>query len=147
MDMINEIIDKTFLQNTVRDYLICLFILVGGFITVKILQVVIVRRLKKFAEKTATTIDDFLIRLINRVLLPLGYFGVFYLSVNTLTMDPLIKKIIDIPDAGCLEFARHFFIPRLIMLNTGKILNVLCEPKGTSAGTPFKTSICRLKQG
>ncbi|MFC1576420.1 mechanosensitive ion channel family protein [Candidatus Omnitrophota bacterium] len=96
MDLINEIIQRDFLQNTVRDYLICLAILVGGLIVVKILQVVIVRRLKKFAEKTATTVDDFLVGLIRRIVLPLGYFGIFYLAVNTLVMDPLIKKIIDI---------------------------------------------------
>jgi len=63
---------------------------------IKIFQNLILRRLKKWAEKTATTIDDFLIRIITRQILPLAYFGAFYLSVNTLSLDPLLKKIIDI---------------------------------------------------
>ncbi|MGB2706323.1 MAG: mechanosensitive ion channel family protein [Candidatus Omnitrophota bacterium] len=94
--MIEVIIEQEFLNNRVLDYLICISIIIAGFILVKILQHVILRRLKKWAEKTTTTLDDFLVRIAQRIGLPLAYFGVIYLSVNTLTMDPLLKKIIDI---------------------------------------------------
>jgi len=96
MDKVKEIIELVFFGNAVRDYIICLFILVGGFIILKIFQVILLKRLHKWAEKTTTTIDDFVVKIIRRVALPLGYFGLFYLAVNTLEMDPLLKKVIDI---------------------------------------------------
>ncbi|MEA3306135.1 MAG: mechanosensitive ion channel, partial [Candidatus Omnitrophota bacterium] len=74
-------------------------------------------RLKKWAEKTATTLDDFLVGVIQSILLPLAYFGVFYLSVNTLNLDPLLKRVIDITGTAILTL----FTARLavILINYG----------------------------
>ena len=94
--MIQEIVELSFLGNRVIDYLICLFLLLGGSIAIKIFRRFILKRLRKWAEKTATTLDDFLIGVIQSVLLPFAYFGIFYLSINTLSLDPLLKKGINI---------------------------------------------------
>ena len=94
--MMEEIIEIIFFGNRVLDYLICTGLFLGGFVIIKIFQHIILKNLKKWAEKTVTTLDDFLVGVIQKIALPLAYFGVLYLSVNTLTMDPLFKKIIDI---------------------------------------------------
>jgi len=94
--MIQQIIEQSFLGNRVLDYLVSFLLLLTGFGVIKIFQCFILKRLKVWAEKTATTLDDFLVKIIQSVLLPLVYFGAFYLSATTLNLNPLLKRIIDI---------------------------------------------------
>ena len=100
--MFQSIMEQVYLGNRVADYLIFVGLFLAGLVIIKIFQRFILRRLKKWAEKTATTIDDFFLGIIQRVLLPLGYFGAFYLSVNILSLHPLLKKIIDIAGMAIL---------------------------------------------
>lgn len=94
--MLKEILEITFLQNSVLDYLIFLATLLVGILIVRIIKSVILSRLKAWSKKTATTIDDFLIRIFEKTLLPLVYFGVFYLATRSLTLNPTLAKIIDV---------------------------------------------------
>ena len=94
--MVENIMEQVFLGNRVLDYLICVAIFLTGFIVMKILQHFILRRLSKWAEKTATTLDDVLIDITQRIGLPLAYFGVFYFGVNTLNLNSALRKTIDV---------------------------------------------------
>ncbi|MFQ6002902.1 MAG: mechanosensitive ion channel family protein [Candidatus Zixiibacteriota bacterium] len=94
--MFKDILEISFLQNRVLDYLIFLATLIVGILFVRILKSIILRRLRAWAEKTATTIDDFLIRIFEKTFLPLLYFGVFYLATHSLTLHPTLSKIIDV---------------------------------------------------
>jgi len=103
--MIQQLTNLMFLGNSILDYLIFALIFFTGFLVVKIIEHVILRRLKKWAEKTATTFDDFIIGVIKRIGVPLAYFGVFYLGIDILVLDPLFKKIINIVAIGILTLA------------------------------------------
>jgi len=94
--MFQEILQTTFLNNRILDYLIFISVFILGVIVVKIFRSVIIKRLKVLAEKTATTIDDLLVRGIEKYLLPIFYFGVFYLSIRFLTLNTTLQKVIDI---------------------------------------------------
>lgn len=94
--MLKEILEITFLQNRVSDYLIFLLTFVVGIVIIRIIKNIILRRLRAWAKKTATTIDDFLIRIIEKAFLPLIYFGVFYLSTRTLTLNATVSKVVDV---------------------------------------------------
>ena len=96
MDMLNDILKTTYFQNEILDYIIFLSLFVSGTILIRIAAVITRHRLKVWAEKTATTIDDFLILLIEKKLIPLLYFGALYMSVKSLTLTPYINKIINI---------------------------------------------------
>ncbi|MBL7081340.1 MAG: mechanosensitive ion channel family protein [Candidatus Omnitrophica bacterium] len=94
--MLREILEISFFQNRLLDYLICaLFFLLTVFI-IRIFKAIVLARLKAWAKKTATTIDDFLIHIFEKTLLPLLYFGAFYLSIRNLTLNPVLTKMIDI---------------------------------------------------
>ena len=127
--MIQDILEKTFLDNRVADYAICISIFLGGFIVIKILQHVILRHLKKWAEKTATTLDDFIIRIAQKILLPLAYFGVLYLSVNTLALNPLLKRGIDIAIMAILTV----FVARLATILITHGLDIYWIQRGKEA--------------
>jgi len=64
--MFKDIIELVFLENRIADYLIFVSLFLAAFGMIKIFQFFIIRQLKKWAEKTATTIDDFLLKIIQR---------------------------------------------------------------------------------
>lgn len=94
--MFQNFIQKTFFHNLVVDYVLSLSIFLVAILVVRILRSVIFRRVKVWAEKTETTIDDFLIGLIGKTVFPLLYFGAFYLSIQGLTLNPVLDKCINI---------------------------------------------------
>jgi len=100
--MFKEIIELVFLENRVADYLIFVSLFLAACGMIKIFQFFIIRQLKKWAEKTATTVDDFLLKIIQKLVLPLAYFGAFYSSVNTLSLHPLLKRSVDIAGMAIL---------------------------------------------
>jgi small-conductance mechanosensitive channel len=109
--MFKDFIQQTFLQNSILDYFIFLSILILSITIIKIFNIIILKRLKKWAEKTAVTIDDFLIHIIEKTLLPLFYFGAFYLSTRYLTLNPAIDKGINVLGVVLLTiFGIYFFI-------------------------------------
>jgi small-conductance mechanosensitive channel len=96
MAMLKDFLEISFLQNRVSDYLVFLLAFVIGILIIRIIKSIILSRLRAWSEKTATTIDDFLIRIIEKAFLPLIYFGAFYLSTRTLTLNPTISKVVDV---------------------------------------------------
>jgi small-conductance mechanosensitive channel len=109
--MLQNIMEQVFLGNSVLDYtLFFLFILVG-LVFIKIVVSIILSRLKKWSEKTAMTIDDFLIRIAEKTLLPLLYFSVFYLSVGYLTLNPALSKAVNVCGVVLMTiFALQFLV-------------------------------------
>jgi len=94
--MYKDVLNKTFFHNTVANYLTFLLVLIVSIIITTLLKILIFDRLKKWAEKTENKFDDFLIAVIRKTLLPLLYFGAFYLSTQTLFLGVFITKTIRI---------------------------------------------------
>jgi len=94
--MFKVISELKFLNNRVLDYLICASIFLLAVIMIKIFKLVILKRLKKWAEKSATTLDDFVVGIFEKVVTPFLYFGAFYLSIQVLTLGAAISKAINI---------------------------------------------------
>jgi small-conductance mechanosensitive channel len=106
-----EILQQTFFQNRVMDYLISVAVFLAGILAIKIIKGIFLHRLKAWSEKTTTTIDDFLIRIIEKKLIPLFYFGLLYLAIKTLTLSPSVLRILDISGLVVLTY----FSLRLIL--------------------------------
>jgi small-conductance mechanosensitive channel len=49
-----------------------------------------------WAARTQTTIDDFLIHIFEKTLLPVLYFGAFYLATQNLRLSPALTKLINV---------------------------------------------------
>lgn len=94
--MFNDFLQQIYLGNRVLDYLIVLGLFVGGVILLQILNTIILMNLKNWAKKTETTIDDFIIKIFKKTILPILYFAVFYLSAGYLTLIPAIRNAIDV---------------------------------------------------
>lgn len=94
--MFEAILHQTLFGNRILDYLICLAIFVVGFFVVRILRAIVFKRLEKWAERTSITLDDFLIVIVEKTLLPLLYFGVFYFGLRSLTLHPNFDRTIEV---------------------------------------------------
>ena len=94
--MLQDILDTTVLNNTVTDYLVAIGTGVLGAIAIKLLQVVVVGRLKEFARRTSTPLDNDLIQLFERFLIPIAFLGVSYLAINVLELHPILAQIVNI---------------------------------------------------
>jgi len=93
--MIGEFLQREFYHNRVSEYLVCLAILSGGILAVKVIQSLATRRLKAWAEKSPTTYDDFLVGRIRGTGIPLAYLGIAQASLRVLTLTPRVERIID----------------------------------------------------
>ena len=92
--MLKQILEKTFLQNRLMDYLICLLIIIIGVVVIAIFKRIVIKRIRKITKKTETTLDDFIMKVVEKTAVPLFYFIVFYLAVNTLTLDESVNKVL-----------------------------------------------------
>ena len=101
---INSIMEKVIWGNRILDYIIFLGIFIGCIIVAKIFKHIILKHLKKFAEKTATAIDDFIVSLLRRIFVPLMYLGALYISFNVLKLPESFKKAIDVVGIAVITF-------------------------------------------
>ncbi len=93
--MINGFLQQKVFHNSVLDYLIAVGVFVVGIFIIWGLKRIFFKRVKEWAEKTETSLDDFLVKAIGKRLFPLVYFGLFYLSIQGLKLKPVFNKGID----------------------------------------------------
>ncbi len=95
-------LEHSYFGNTVLDYLTSLAILSGGMAAIYVFKRYILARMKQLAEVSVTNIDDLLVKMIGRTLVPLMYLGVLYASVHTLHLSK--------------EFERGFNIAAVVLI-------------------------------
>jgi small-conductance mechanosensitive channel len=88
--------NQIYYGNSITAYLTALGIFVIGILLIKIFKRIVLKRLKRWADNTETTLDDFLVRGIERTIVPLLYFLSFYLAVKSLNLDKKVEKYFDI---------------------------------------------------
>jgi small-conductance mechanosensitive channel len=95
MMMVENILQREFYHNRLSVYLICLALILGGILAVRIVERLAMRRIKAWAEKSSSTWDDFLVERIHRTGIPLAYLGIVQASLRVLTLTPRIEQIIN----------------------------------------------------
>lgn len=106
-----EFLNNVYFGNKLIHYLISLGIFGGVIIALTIFKNVIINRLKAWSKKTKTTIDDFVIKVFHRNIMPLLYFGAFYLSVQQLILPDSFKKMLNLIGVVALTIlAIRFFV-------------------------------------
>ena len=105
-----EFLNQTFWGNSVYSYAVALCIFILGAVILIIFKKIILTKLKKWSEKTQTTLDDLLIRGVEKSILPVLYLILFYLAVETLTIPEEADKVISIVTVILVTF----FVIRVI---------------------------------
>ncbi|GAB1401407.1 mechanosensitive ion channel family protein [Elusimicrobiota bacterium] len=94
--MINNFVSKVFFNNTMGEYIFSLGAFLFLLAVICITKMLIINRLEKWAEKTETKIDDFIVMHIRKTLIPLLIVGAFILSIDNLKLNETITQIIHI---------------------------------------------------
>ena len=102
--MFSDLLQRSFFQNSVLDYLTFLATFIIGIVIIQILKRLVLKRIRAWSEKTASTIDDFLVRIIESKVIPLLYYGIFYLSIKSLHVPPAGTKILNIAGVVLMTF-------------------------------------------
>ena len=105
-----DFLNQIYFGNTILKYIVAIGIFVLVIIVVKVFRLIVLRRLKKWAEKTETTIDDFILVGIKKSVVPIIYYGAIFLSVRSLNLSDSARSILDILSIIVVTF----FIIRLI---------------------------------
>ncbi len=94
--MVSDILQQPFWGNTVKAYGIALLNIGVGVAIAHLLKLIILGRLKRWAKRTTTTLDDQLIRLIERPALWLLYLGSCYISLQSLELSDMLSQLLEV---------------------------------------------------
>src|SRR6188768_2412267 len=106
----NDILSRVYFNNTVQEYLIAAAIILGGMLVLALFRKIILRRLEKWADRTESNLDNFIIKAIENFAMPAVTFFIVYVGINYLVLSEKADKIIKIVIAAIITF----FILRLI---------------------------------
>jgi small-conductance mechanosensitive channel len=92
----NSFLDTLVFGNTVRDWAIALGISVGLFLIAKIIQRIIVSRMKKYSDTSKSKFDDLIVSIIEKAIMPLAFIYSFYAGYRYLNVHPTVTKVIHV---------------------------------------------------
>ncbi len=107
---IGDILAYKVLSNSVLDYLTSILILIIGITIIKLGKKIFFKYLKELTKRTKSAMDDMVIENIEKSLIPLLYFCVFYISAYSLRLDPAFVKILNSASAIILTFVGIRFL-------------------------------------
>jgi small-conductance mechanosensitive channel len=96
MDTVGAILDKVFFKNSVLDYLISLGLFIGFFLLIKVISLVVIKKIKGLAKKTATLIDDLLVSILEKKIVPFLYLVSLYVAIQYLELPKTLDKAVEI---------------------------------------------------
>lgn len=94
--MLDGFLETTFLGNSFSEYGLAIVTLLFAIVIIRVVQFVVIRRLQRWSSRTATDLDDRLLKIVDRPVLLLLYLGAFYVAVSNLTLHPILEQSIGI---------------------------------------------------
>src|SRR3990167_4957743 len=111
--MYERILERVVLGNRISDYLIAVMALLVSFLIINIVIRYFIKWLKKISKKTTTTIDDFLVTVLEKLAVPFLYLLAIYISIKSLAFHPYFEKGMNY---FCLAIVIVFTVRFIIML-------------------------------
>lgn len=112
--MLAEILNQSYFNNSLLEYLIALAIIAGGLLLAYVFKRLILARLSRMAGESSNQFFEMLIPSLNRTLVPLLYFGAFYIGINNLTLSTGVQRFLDIVAIITLTFFGIRFLINLV---------------------------------
>ena len=114
MENILPILQQSYFGNTLYTYCEAVLFFFLSVLLIHIIRNSVIAKLKELAEKTETTFDDFIIEIISKVVVPLLYFGVFYMASNLLVLGETYDKLFSILSKAIVTIFVARFIVELL---------------------------------
>ena len=116
-NMLDSLLKQVFFGNEVSKYCIALVIFLVGIIIANIFNRLLVKKLKNWAEKTSTGIDDFAVHILERLIVPIFYFLVLFFSIKTLNLNPEFGKFINKAMMTVITFSLVYLFVRIVSIS------------------------------
>lgn len=102
--------ERVIWNNTLESWAIALGIIIGSIILLRIVQAIVIGRIKKFSASTKTTIDDFIVGVVQSSVMPVLYVLAFYGGIHYLELPPKSANILRI----AVMVAITFYVLRIV---------------------------------
>jgi small-conductance mechanosensitive channel len=122
----NNFLDYIIWGNTVRDWAIAIGIITGCIILARVIRSVVIVRIRKFAERTKSTLDDFIVSLLQRFAMPFVSILAVYFGLQSLYIDSRIDKVLHV----AILAVSVFFIIRIIADIVSYLFNRVIQRQG-----------------
>lgn len=119
---IEKLLDKSFFGNKVLDYFIFLGLLLLLLIVTIIIHLIVRKKLKKLTLKQVDVKRPIIAQSAYRYLIPLAYFGAFYLSLQNLILSVAVTKIVEVIGIGILLFVLVRFTTNLVKFGFNRLI-------------------------
>lgn len=113
-----EILARTYFNNTVKDYLISLGIILVSLIAIRVFRKIVLSRLKAWSDKTATNYDDLVVKTIERFGMPALNFLAIYWGIQYLTLSEKASRVLEVATTSVIAF----FLIRLVSTSVQFVL-------------------------
>ena len=113
-----DLLQKTYFNNTVQDYAIATAIIVGGILLLRLFRSRLLNRLKAFSEKTETKIDDYIIAGAERFGLPILNYVILYWGIHYLNLSDRASRLVTVVTSVVILY----FVIRIILTIIRKTL-------------------------
>ena len=80
-------------QNTINDYILSLFVLIVGSLLFRLLVYLLFKLFQKPRKYISEDLVNDIQEAIKKILIPLGYYGILYLSIRRLTFTDSVDRI------------------------------------------------------
>ncbi len=94
--MNSQILETTFLDNSITAYLLAGGTILLGFILANLARAIVVQRLQRWAQRTRISLDDAAIRVLTRSLVPAIYLGSLYIALSNLNLHPILGRSLEV---------------------------------------------------
>ncbi|WP_187262290.1 mechanosensitive ion channel family protein [Pontibacter beigongshangensis] len=92
----SSILEKTYFNNTVLEYLLAFAFLLIGFGLIKAFKSVFLKQIKRFTSRKQNSLQDFLVESVERFGLPALFITIAYLSLTSLTLPAKLLRVLEI---------------------------------------------------
>jgi small-conductance mechanosensitive channel len=99
-----DFLNQVYYGNTIQNYITALIIFLAGVLIITIFKRIILKRLKRWAESTETKLDDFVIKGVEKTLIPLLYFGILFFAIKLLVIPDKVERVINIISVVIVTF-------------------------------------------
>lgn len=109
-------LEREYFHNTVFDYIIAGSIIVIGTILLRIFRRIILNKLDRWAKNTPTTVDDVIVRSIERFGIAALQFAIIYWGITYLTLSSRFQNVVHIATSIVVAYFLLRLISTIILL-------------------------------
>ncbi len=115
--MLVDVLNHEYFGNELFKYFTALVLFLVGIIAAKIFKRILLKRLKSWAEKTSTEIDDFIVHILERLVVPIFYFFALFFSLKTLNLRPGFSNFLDTALMTLITFSVVYLCVKVVNIS------------------------------